>query len=560
MNSAIEDAILTVGGSWALSTLAKATFVMALGLWGALLAGRKRAAFRHALLAATFGVLLALPVISALAPPSRITLRRVQARNAAAPVARGGSATAPAIGKRPGSVAVGPNLARQPIADLLATGWIAGIVVFLLPAAAGLWQLLKLRRSGLPWQTGQSVADGLARGVGMRRRVDVLLCEGLSGPMTCGVARPAIVLPSDAANWGGEDLNRAMVHELEHVIRCDWAIHCLARAVCAVYWFHPLVWMSLRRLELEAERACDDAVLENSEPTAYADQLVTIARRLSAAAKTPRPAMASRADLASRVSAVLDGQQRRGRAGALCVTVATTAAAVLAVTVSPLRMVAAPQAVSGAIPRLRTDTRLVIIDAKVSFPNGNPVEGLSAGDFELTEDGSPQEIRLCEFQKGAGTDSTLGYYVLGYYPRNGRADNQFRQIHIVVKAASTAKVEYRAGYYMTPPVGIAQSSVAPGPGAGGTAPLYDKPPVLIFKMEAEYPEEARKAKYQGTVLLDVEVDDSGQVVNLRVARSLGLGLDQKAIDAVKRWRFRPAMKDGRPIGVEIQVEVNFRLL
>jgi TonB family protein len=223
-------------------------------------------------------------------------------------------------------------------------------------------------------------------------------------------------------------------------------------------------------------------------------------------------------------------------------------------------MVAAPQAVSGAVPQLRTETRLVIIDAKVSFPNGNPVEWLSAGDFELTEDGVPQEIRLCEFQKGGGTDANLGYYVLGYYSRNGRADNQFRQIHVVVKAASTAKVEYRAGYYMTPPVGIAQSSVAPGSGAGGTAPLYDKPPVLIFKMEAEYPEEARKAKYQGTVLLDVEVDDSGQVVNLRVARSLGLGLDQKAIDAVKRWRFRPAMKDGRPIGVEIQVEVNFRLL
>jgi TonB family protein len=560
MNSAIGEAILTVGSSWALSTLVKATFVTALGLWGALLAGRKRAAFRHALLAATFGVLLALPVISALAPPSRITLRRVQARNAAAPVGGRGAATAPAIAKRPDGVPAGLNLPGRPMVELLAAGWVAGMVVVLLPTVAGLWQLLRLRRSGLPWQPGQSVADGLARGAGMSRRVDVLLCEGLSGPMTCGVARPAIVLPADAANWSGGDLNRAMVHELEHVMRCDWAIHCLARAVCAVYWFHPLAWMALRRLELEAERACDDAVLENSEPTAYADQLVSIARRLSAAAKTPLPAMASRADLASRVSAVLDGQQRRGRAGALCVTVATAVAAVLAVTVSPLRMVAAPQAVSGAMPQLRTETRLVIIDAKVSFPNGNPIEGLNASDFELTEDGVPQPIRLCEFQKATGTDPNLDFYILGYYPRNGSSDAQFRKIHLIVKTVSTAKVEYRDGYYMTPPVGVAQSGVAATPLAGGAAALYDKPPVLIFKMEAEYPEEARKAKYQGTVLLDVEVDDSGQVVNLRVARSLGLGLDQKAIDAVKRWRFKPAMKDGRPIGVEVQVEVNFRLL
>jgi TonB family protein len=390
--------------------------------------------------------------------------------------------------------------------------------------------------------------------------VDVLLSDGLSGPMTCGAARPAIVLPTDAASWSSEDLTRAMVHELEHVMRRDWAIHCLARAVCAVYWFHPLVWMALRRLELEAERACDDAVLETSEPTAYADQLVAIARRLSATAKTPLPAMASRADLASRVSAVLDARQRRGRAGVLCVTVATAAAAALVLTISPLRMVAAPQTGSGAIPRLRTDTRLVVIEAKVSFPNGTPVEGLSAGDFELTEDGVPQPIRLCEFQRATGTDPNLGSYILGYYPRNGRADGQFRQIHLIVKNASTAKVEYREGYYMTPPVGVAQSGMVASPLAGGAAALYDKPPVLIFKMEAEYPEEARKAKYQGTVLLDVEIDDSGQVKNLRVARSLGLGLDQKAIDSVKHWRFKPAMKNGMPVGIEVQVEVNFRLL
>jgi len=560
MNSVVEETILTVGSSWALSTLVKATFVTAFGLWGAVLAGRKRAAFRHALLAATFGVLLALPVISAIAPPSRITLRGAQARNAAVPLAGRGAATALAIATRPGGVRAGQKSSERSIVELLAAGWIAGLVVFLLSASAGLWQVLRLRKSGLPWQHGQLVADGLARGAGIRRRVDVVLCEGLSGPMTCGVARPAIALPTDAANWSSEDLNRAMVHELEHVMRSDWAIHCLARAVCAMYWFHPLVWMALRRLELEAERACDDAVLETSEPTAYADQLVAIARRLSATAKAPLPAMASRADLASRVSAVLDGRQRRGRAGAWCVTVATTAASVLVLTISPLRVAAAPQAVNAATPRLRTDTGLVVIDAKVSFPNGNPVEGLSASDFELTEDGVPQPIRLCEFQKATGTDANLGYYILGYYPRNGRADGQFRQIHLIVKSASTAKVEYRDGYYMTPPVGVTQSGVAASPLAGGAAALYDKPPVLIFKMEAEYPEEARKAKYQGTVLLDVEIDDSGQVTNLRVARSLGLGLDQKAIDAVKRWRFKPAMKNGMPVGIEVQVEVSFRLL
>jgi TonB family protein len=91
-------------------------------------------------------------------------------------------------------------------------------------------------------------------------------------------------------------------------------------------------------------------------------------------------------------------------------------------------------------------------------------------------------------------------------------------------------------------------------GGGVTAPQ------LIYKVEPEYSEEARKAKYQGTVLLYVQVDPTGHAVNMRVLHSLGLGLDEKAMEAVRKWRFKPGMKDGRPVTVEAQIEVNFRLL
>src|SRR6202034_2283977 len=160
-----------------------------------------------------------------------------------------------------------------------------------------------------------------------------LLNESVAGPMTCGVLRPLIVLPPDAQSWDEQDLERALVHELEHVRRYDWAIHCLARIVCAAYWFHPLVWVAWRQLALEAERSCDDAVLGRSEATAYADQLVGLARRLSA--KSQLLAMANRADLATRVDAVLDSRQRRGRAGPFPVAITCAVAAVLVVTISP---------------------------------------------------------------------------------------------------------------------------------------------------------------------------------------------------------------------------------
>lgn len=85
-------------------------------------------------------------------------------------------------------------------------------------------------------------------------------------------------------------------------------------------------------------------------------------------------------------------------------------------------------------------------------------------------------------------------------------------------------------------------------------------PTPIFKVEPEYSEEARKAKYQGTVLLAIVVDEEGRTRNIRVVRSLGMGLDEKAIEAVSKWRFRPGYKDGRAVAVHANVEVNFRLL
>lgn len=84
-------------------------------------------------------------------------------------------------------------------------------------------------------------------------------------------------------------------------------------------------------------------------------------------------------------------------------------------------------------------------------------------------------------------------------------------------------------------------------------------PRALETPDPEYSEEARKAKYQGTVVLWLIVGPDGKPRDIRVSRPLGMGLDQKAIEAVNRWRFEPAMKDGRPVAVQINVEVNFRL-
>jgi TonB family protein len=107
--------------------------------------------------------------------------------------------------------------------------------------------------------------------------------------------------------------------------------------------------------------------------------------------------------------------------------------------------------------------------------------------------------------------------------------------------------------------------LGPGEGGGVGGGVYRvgggvTAPALLSKIEPEYSEEARKAKYQGTVLLYIQVDPTGKAINMKVLHSLGLGLDEKAMEAVKKWKFKPGTKDGKPVTVEAQIEVNFRLL
>jgi periplasmic protein TonB len=106
--------------------------------------------------------------------------------------------------------------------------------------------------------------------------------------------------------------------------------------------------------------------------------------------------------------------------------------------------------------------------------------------------------------------------------------------------------------------------VGPGRGGGTGGGIFKvgggvSAPRGVYTPDPEYSEEARKAKYQGTVILWLIVDPTGKPRDIKVARSLGMGLDEKAIEAVKAWKFDPARKDGAPVAVQINVEVNFRL-
>jgi protein TonB len=106
--------------------------------------------------------------------------------------------------------------------------------------------------------------------------------------------------------------------------------------------------------------------------------------------------------------------------------------------------------------------------------------------------------------------------------------------------------------------------VGPGTGGGIGGGVFRigkgvTPPRVVYQTDPEFSEEARKAKYQGTCVLGLVVDANGRPTAIRVLSALGMGLDEKAIESVKNWKFEPGKKDGHDVAVEIAVEVDFHL-
>jgi TonB family protein len=106
--------------------------------------------------------------------------------------------------------------------------------------------------------------------------------------------------------------------------------------------------------------------------------------------------------------------------------------------------------------------------------------------------------------------------------------------------------------------------LGPGSGGGTGGGIYHvgggvSAPVVTYSVDPEYSDEARRAKYTGIVMVSLVVDAQGLPEQVHVARSLGMGLDERAIEAVRQYKFKPAMYQGKPVPVQVQIEVNFQI-
>jgi beta-lactamase regulating signal transducer with metallopeptidase domain/HEAT repeat protein len=323
--------------------LIKATTILLAALGITLAMQRTSAGARHLVWLVTLGALLLIPALTAWGPVRLEILPATEAASAPAmpaspavtvaprTVITNGSATIVATGAQ--SAAIAPSLVSSAVpsaspvrSGLLATIsdarlWVVALVLWgavaLAIVASLTWSALVVRRlvrrseplDDQSWLTPlYEVSDRL----GLAEPPRLLMSRDAKMPFACGLATPTIVLPAECEGWSQERRLAVLLHELAHVRRRDLLGHTLGRLVCAVYWFHPLVWTAARQLRAESERACDDLALAcGTRATDYAEHLLDIVTSVRREG-TPMVAlaMARRKEFEGRMLAILDPELR----------------------------------------------------------------------------------------------------------------------------------------------------------------------------------------------------------------------------------------------------------
>jgi TonB family protein len=657
----------------------KSTAVLAAAWIASRLLRGSSAAARHLVWTAAVAAVLLLPWFSVALPELTVPVRmlpasvwfQVTATAQPAAAAPAGPSSLTASGR------VAPGARRTNWRALVLLLWAAGAVIALLQVLVSWMAVRRMRHTARPFANHELPA-GLARALGIRRPVEVLETAAAQMPMTFGLVRSAVFLPSGAAAWSEERRRVVLLHELAHVRRGDAATHLLARMALALYWWNPLAWVAFREFLKERERAADDLVLSaGARASDYAGHLLEVARtlRCSPSLACSAACMARPSQLEGRLLAILDPRTDRRSVGWASALITALLAAAIAV---PIAAVHAQDPAAQAPPetRFRTSNSAqdpaaqavtadvdATIRAAMSQKNHEMLEQAASSFANLRQYDTAQKLlesALTIRGQVAGEQSVeygLGLLKLGeleerrnrkesakdFYTRaaqvlGDRPQASAALLHLGINALGARDLEKAAEYF--------QHAQSVDPSAAGRATMWlaivrerqqqldqaeilfqsalalqdQKPneqaitmrlyatlmksqdrtdeamamndraaavqktagarafkkssssanvyhvggsvmaPKVLSKVDPEYSEEARAAKYQGTVLLYVEIWPDGLAHNAQVIQGLGMGLDDNASTAISQWRFQPGTRDGQPVNVAATIEVNFRLL
>ena len=414
---------------------------------------------------------------------------------------------------------------------------------------AGMRQTTRVLRRAQPITDSTLLADvhALSSALQLSRVPAILQHASVHVPFVCGLLRPALVLPDSWNSWDSSTRQAVLTHELSHIVRRDlWTMRA-ASLYRAATWISPMSWWLRRKLETEAERASDEAVLAAGvEPTAYAEILMQF---FDAAQRAPgraswELAMARRggAEASKRVGRVLSaregGNVRLGMPGRVVVGMGVVLAAVPAMVVSASRVDAVaiqrPEIVDLGLG-LRPFDELRVVPSTVEGPQAQATPSTSRGENQAELDRTQAalrtthaELRLVEPSQRRVTRTPAIALNQTAVPQAQQEQEQEPEPWRSTRKASDADV------------------VAPR---------------LTRSVHARYTPDAMRAKIQGLVAVEVIVSPEGYVTAARVSKSLDkdFGLDEEALKAARQWTFMPGTYQGQAVAVRVMIELEFRL-
>jgi TonB family protein len=460
---------------------------------------------------------------------------------------------------------------------VLLSVWALGAAVCALWICAGLFGTRRLERAArlVEDQRVQERAVRAAELLGVRRPVRLLAVTKDVMPSTWGLVAPRVLLPGGARHWTDRQLDAVLTHELSHVVRGDAASHLSARLATAAWWWHPLVWVAARRARFERERACDDLVLtQGTRASDYAADLVRFVSSLELPpAQSPAIlAMARRSQLEGRVMAILKNDvNRKGLSQS-----AFMAALLVMALVWPLAAARpapeqdqAPIRIGGSVmaPMKTRDVRPI-------YPASAQAErrqGVAIIEAAIDGSGNVYDAKVIRSIGPDLDDAALDAVLQWRFTPtllNGRP----------VPVIMTVTVNFvldSDGFPPPPPppppppamVGDVPPPPPPPPPPPGSMARDDqavrvggeiKAPVKIKDVRPIYPAVAQQARVSGVVILEIKVDEEGNVTDARVIRPVAL-LDEAAREAVLQWKFTPTFLNGVAVPVIMTVTVNFTL-
>ena len=578
----------------------QSSVILSIALCAVTLLRRQSASARHAILTAGLVSSLAVPLLRGVLPefefaqsPGLYALVQDQAETLWT-WNEGVDPTSPGISA---SVRTG----RNPFLWI----WLGGTIVAGVVLAAGATRIAWLISGSRPTAATRciSAAEEIGHLLRLKRRF-CLLQNDRAVLGTLGVVRPRIFLPFEAEQWSEERIRVVLTHELAHVKRFDWLVQVFAELVRAVYWFNPLVWLTCRRLRAESEIACDDVVLNNGfDPKDYAAHLLDLARTLknSNQAWSPVLAMSRSPNLERRFVAMLNSSLNHGSVSraalfvictvAIFVTLPlaatrasaelrqpVTAPVLLPTAIAPVekppltgavpvaaRRSSAPRPTSPPAPQGLADGRLY---GTVSDSTGAVVPGvtLTVATMERIPNGIRETAVMTSMTDEAGV---FEFPALPEGQYSLKADlpgfTSVRKTWIEIKPSQSIReniilfvgnivqrVEVNA-------VGQPKPRVPPGTRQRIRVGGYVIAANLIKQVKPVYPQSARDAGIEGTVHLQGIIGTEGNFITLRVTSNNNSELANAALEAVKQWRYKPALLNNEPIEILTEIDVDFKL-